>query len=131
MKLSVVIPARNEEDNIESTLADFSVALTSGSVPHEIIVVDDGSTDHTQERARRFAALHDSVVVVENLARNGFGMAVRVGLSHATGDAAAVVMADASDSPEDLLVYYGKLLEGYDCVFGSRFIRGAAVIDYP
>src|SRR6266481_4071795 len=53
------------------------------------------------------------------------------GIADATGDAVAIVMADGSDSPEDAIQYYRKLQEGYDCVFGSRFIRGGRVIDYP
>ena len=40
-------------------------------------------------------------------------------------------MADGSDSPDDLVAFYRKLQEGYDCVFGSRFMRGARVVDYP
>jgi dolichol-phosphate mannosyltransferase len=52
-------------------------------------------------------------------------------LRHASGDAVAVMMADSSDSPHDLVAYYNKLSEGYECVFGSRFIAGSKVVDYP
>jgi dolichol-phosphate mannosyltransferase len=62
---------------------------------------------------------------------HGFGLAVRAGLDQCTGDAIAIMMADASDGPSDLVKYYAKLQEGYDCVFGSRFIPGASVVDYP
>src|SRR5687767_10569854 len=62
---------------------------------------------------------------------NGFGFAVRAGLAAFKGDAVAIVMADASDDPADLVAHHGKLQEGYDCVFGSRFVRGAKVVDYP
>jgi dolichol-phosphate mannosyltransferase len=62
---------------------------------------------------------------------NGFGVAVRLGIENATGDAIAIMMADGSDSPHDLVCCYRKLVEGYDCVFGSRFISGSKVIDYP
>ena len=58
-------------------------------------------------------------------------MAVRTGIEHSTGDAVAVFMADASDDPADLVRYYRKLDEGYECVFGSRFIHGSRLIDYP
>ncbi len=124
MKLSVVIPARNEDGCIESTLAALEETLTAAAIPYEIVVVDDGSTDTTRECVGRSAARSGRIVLVENVGRHGFGMAVRAGLNYATGDAMAVVMADASDSPEDLVVYYRKLLEGYDCVFGSRFNPG-------
>ena len=61
----------------------------------------------------------------------GFGFAVRAGLDEYTGDAVAVMMADGSDHPEDLVRYHNELDEGWECVFGSRFIRGATVRDYP
>jgi dolichol-phosphate mannosyltransferase len=63
--------------------------------------------------------------------RNGYGFAVRAGLAQYTGDAVAIVMADGSDSPQDLVSYYRLLLAGYDCAFGSRFIRGGRAHHYP
>lgn len=131
MKLSIVIPARNEEGCIAATLSALIGALAENSIPHEIVVVDDGSTDGTVDAAARIAAGHGEVRLVENPGPHGFGLAIRHGISHATGDAMAIVMADASDNPADLVVYYKKLLDGYDCVFGSRFIHGGKVVDYP
>ena len=131
MKLSVVIPARDEEGCIEQTLTDVAAALTAERIPYEIVVVDDGSTDATPLRVRRVTDRYPEVRLVTNTGRHGFGLAVRLGLAEATGDALAVMMADASDSPADLVRYYRKLQEGCDCVFGSRFIRGSRVVDYP
>jgi dolichol-phosphate mannosyltransferase len=131
MKLSVVIPARDEGGSIGETLRVVLDALRAASVPSEIVVVDDGSRDDTGARVRQVAASNPEVVLVRNEGRHGFGMAVRAGLRHATGEAIAVMMADASDSPDDLVEYYRKLQEGWDCVFGSRFIRGGRVHDYP
>jgi len=131
LKLSLVMPARNEEGCITTTLERFTAALTAGGIPYEIIVVDDGSTDATADRLRATAARHPEIVPVTNTGRHGFGMAIRCGIDHATGGAIAIVMADGSDSPEDVQKYYHKLLEGYDCVFGSRFIKGSKIIDYP
>jgi len=130
MKLSVVIPAHNEEDSIVETVQRLLMVLRRERIPHEAIVVDDGCTDST---VVRIAPLVDnqSLVLVTNAGRHGFGMAVRAGLEHSTGDAIAVMMADASDDPEDLVRYYRKLQEGYECVFGSRFVRGGKVVDYP
>jgi dolichol-phosphate mannosyltransferase len=131
MKLSVVIPARDEGGSIGETLRVVLDALRAASVPSEIVVVDDGSRDDTGARVRQVAASNPEVVLVRNEGRHGFGMAVRAGLRHATGEAIAVMMADASDSPDDLVEYYRKLQEGWDCVFGSRFISGGRVHDYP
>ncbi len=69
--------------------------------------------------------------LVFNTGVHGYGMAVRAGLRHSTGDAVAIMMADNSDNPRDLVTYYKKLLEGFECVFGSRFITGSKVVDYP
>lgn len=131
MKLSVVIPARDEEGCIAQTLADVAGTLAREQIPYEIVVVDDGSSDDTPARVRQVMDRYAGVRLVSNAGPHGFGLAVRVGVAHATGDAIAVMMADASDSPQDLVQYYRKIEEGYDCAFGSRFIRGSKVIDYP
>jgi dolichol-phosphate mannosyltransferase len=131
MKLSVIIPARDEEGSIEQTVAEIGAALRRERIPFEIVVVDDGSTDQTTARVQQSIEHHPAVRLVTNTGRHGFGMAVRAGLAQATGEALAVMMADGSDSPEDLVRYYRKLEEGYDCAFGSRFIRGGRIIDYP
>ncbi len=129
MKLSVVIPARNEEDCIVDTVQHLLDVLRRERIPHEVIVVDDGCTDSTAVRIASLAG--ESLFLVTNSGRHGFGMAVRKGLEHSTGAAIAIMMADASDDPEDLVRYYRKLEEGYECVFGSRFVRGGKVVDYP
>jgi len=131
VKLSLVMPARNEEGCIATTLERFTSVLTANALDFEIVVVDDGSTDATADLLAAISARHPQVVPVTNDGRHGFGMAIRYGLSRITGDAVAIVMADGSDSPEDLLKYYTKLMQGYDCVFGSRFIKGGSVVDYP
>jgi len=131
VKLSVIIPACNEEGSVEQTLRALLEELHAAQIPSEIVVVDDGSTDATAARVRTVAAAFPEVRLVANEGRHGFGMAVRTGLARATGDALAVMMADGSDHPADAVTYYRKLAEGYDCVFGSRFIRGGRVVDYP
>jgi|ERR1035437_762626 dolichol-phosphate mannosyltransferase len=131
MKLSVVIPARNEEGCIADTVSHVLETLSRESIPHEVIVVDDGSSDRTAAHVAAVAAGEPSVILVRNEGRHGFGLAVRAGVERATGAAIAIMMADASDDPEDLIRYYRKLQEGYECVFGSRFIRGGKVVGYP
>lgn len=131
MKLSIVIPARNEEGCVEETLILILKELRGAQIPCELIVIDDGSIDSTNAIVHRLALSNPEIVLVENQGRHGFGMAIRAGISHATGEAIAVMMADGSDSPADLVQYYLKVSEGYECVFGSRFIPGGKIIDYP
>ena len=129
--LSVIMPARDEEESIGPTLTELTAVLRAENISYDIIVVDDGSSDETRSRALRLAAMDPDIRVIENTGRHGFGMAIRVGLAHFNGDAVAIMMADRSDSPRDLVTYYRKFQEGHACVFGSRFISGARVIDYP
>ena len=129
--LSVVIPAQNEEDCIASTVEHLYVELRRHSIPHEIIVVDDGSTDGTWSMLESLRAQIPSLRPVQNPAPHGFGRAISRGFDHMAGEAVVVMMADESDDCRDVVRYWKKLDEGYDCVFGSRFIRGGGVIDYP
>jgi dolichol-phosphate mannosyltransferase len=131
LKLSVVIPAHNEEDSIGPTLAAITEALVREDIDYEIVVVDDSSIDRTAGIVARIAAGNDRVICVSSPYRNGFGFAVRAGLEAYTGDAVAIMMADGSDSPEDLVSYYRLLQAGYECAFGSRFIAGGSTHDYP
>jgi dolichol-phosphate mannosyltransferase len=131
MKLSVVIPARDEEEGIEKTVSALRYTLRAEAIPCEIIVVDDGSADQTTFVVKTLADRYHEIRLVQNTGQHGFGMAVRCGLHEASGDAVAVFMADSSDSPEDVVKCYRRLMEGPDCVFGSRFINGSKVHDYP
>jgi dolichol-phosphate mannosyltransferase len=131
VKLSVVIPAHNEEGSIEATVTALSTRLREEAIDHEILVIDDGSHDRTGEIVARLGEHDPNIRVRRNTGPNGFGLAVRCGLKHYTGDAVAIVMADLSDSPDDVVTYHRMLERGYDCVFGSRFIRGSKVVDYP
>ena len=131
MKLSVVIPAHNEEQSITETVEAVVERLAREGIPYEVLVVDDASTDRTAERVARLVANDPDVRYVRNRYRNGFGFAVRAGLEEFTGDAVAIVMADLSDHPDDLVAYHRLLEAGYDCAFGSRFMTGGHVYDYP
>lgn len=129
--LSIVIPAYNEEDCIVPTVQTISKFLEEEKIDYEILVVNDNSKDKTEELLQQMNFQNNKLRYLNNYYPNGFGFAVRCGLENFTGDAVAVVMADSSDAPEDIVSYYYKLQEGYDCVFGSRFIKGGKVIDYP
>lgn len=132
MKLSVVIPAHNEEGCLESTVRSLSQKLIEEEIVHEILVVNDNSNDRTEQILVELQKSLPSLTYINNLPPNGFGFAVRAGLRNFTGDLVAIYMADASDRPEDLVRFYRKAIEtGADCIFGSRFVLGAKTYDYP
>ena len=132
MKLSIVIPAYNEQENIENCIHELTqTVVNKHGIECEILVVNDNSTDGTAEVVRRIAESNDCVRLIGRTPPGGFGRAIRSGLRAVTGDAVVIYMADLSDDPDDVVTYYRKLLEGYDCVFGSRFVRGSEVRDYP
>jgi dolichol-phosphate mannosyltransferase len=131
MKLSVVIPAHNEVDSIRPTVISAVEALERARIDYEIVVVDDASVDGTSEIVADITAAYPRVRCVRSHLPPGFGHAVRAGLDVYTGDAVAIMMADMSDSPSDLVLYYRVLEQGYDCAFGNRFGPGGKVIDYP
>jgi len=131
MKLSVIIPAHNEEGCIEETVLKISEVLEGEGIENEIVIVDDNSSDSTPNILYELSKEMANVRSVRNDPPNGFGLAVNKGLEHITGDAVVITMADASDDPEDMVRYYRKLEEGYDCVFGSRFLKESKVRNYP
>jgi dolichol-phosphate mannosyltransferase len=131
MKLSVVIPARGEESSVEETVRSTADALEREGIDYELIVVDDHSTDSTASIVDRISAEIPRVRCIRSTYEPGFGFAIRTGLDEYTGDAVAVMMADGSDHPADLVRYHHELEEGWECVFGSRFIRGARIVGYP
>ena len=129
--LSIVIPARDEEACISSSIEHLHLELSLQSVPHEIIVVDDGSLDATWEILQRESQKIPSLRPIKNPAPHGFGRAITKGLDSMSGDAVVIMMADESDDCRDVVRYWQKLNEGYDCIFGSRFLKHGGVIDYP
>lgn len=129
--LSVVIPARDEEGSIVSTVVELSSELRKNGIPHEIVVVDDGSCDRTWELLQSLQGSIPELTPLQNRGPHGFGRAVIFGLDHMRGDAVVIMMADASDDCRDVVRYWEELQRGVDCVFGSRFIRGGEVVGYP
>src|SRR5271166_2258665 len=125
--LSVVIPAHNEEGCIGSTVEHLYLELQLRDVPHEIIVVDDGSTDCTWQKLIDLSGHISTLKPVQNRAEHGFGRAVSKGFDCMSGDAVVVMMADESDDCRDVVRYWDLLNNGWDAVFGSRFIKGAGV----
>jgi dolichol-phosphate mannosyltransferase len=132
MKLSIIIPAYNEEKSIAETIDFLEQTLSTIQIDHEVIVVNDNSRDNTLGILNELSLKYPSVKHVTNLGPNGFGYAIRYGLDRFTGDCVAIMMADLSDSPYDLVKFYTTMLENnVDCVFGSRWSKGGKVINYP
>lgn len=131
MKLSVVVPAHNEAEVIELTLTRLLAQLEGEGIDYEVLVIDDGSSDGTAAAVARVSTTDARVRCVRADGPHGFGHAVRKGLELFSGDAVVIVMADGSDDPRDVVLYYRVLEAGYDCAFGSRFMPGAVVRDYP
>jgi dolichol-phosphate mannosyltransferase len=130
-KLTVVIPARDEGSCIASTVEHLHVELRIHDVPHEIVVVDDGSQDGTWKVLEDLKMRVPALAPVQNPGPHGFGRAVAFGLNHMTGDAVVVMMADESDDCRDVVRYWKVLNEGWECAFGSRFVSGGGTVDYP
>lgn len=130
--LSVVIPAHNEEGGIRHTCEAIMAGFAKAGIDdYEILVVNDHSRDGTEAVLQALVAEQPRVHYVNNPGRGGFGWAIRCGLNEFHGECVAIVMGDLSDSPEDIVTYYRELKNGAECVFGSRFMRGSRVLDYP
>jgi dolichol-phosphate mannosyltransferase len=131
MKLSIIIPAHNEEEAVRGTVEHLYATLSAEGIPFEILIINDHSTDGTEREIAQLARQLPGVRWVNNRRPGGFGRAIQTGLTRFEGDAVCIVMADASDDPGDVVTYYRKLEDGYECVFGSRFTRQSRVVDYP
>jgi dolichol-phosphate mannosyltransferase len=129
--LSIVIPAYNEEHNIRRVVPELRTELEAAGIPFEIILVNDNSTDGTADVIAALMREDRRLRTVNRRPPGGFGRAIRSGLEAVRGDVVVICMANCSDSPADVIRYYNKIREGYDCVFGSRFMRGSVVRHYP
>ena len=129
--LSIIIPMRDEAEAIASTVEHLHLELRLHGIEHEIVAVDDGSTDSTWAVISDLAGRIPTLRPVQNTGAHGFGRAVVFGIDHSAGDGVVVMMADESDDVRDVVRYRELLDEGWDAVFGSRFVKHGGVIDYP
>jgi dolichol-phosphate mannosyltransferase len=129
--LSVVVPARDEAESLPSTLRAIHAEFQREAVPHEIVVVDDGSQDATWQVLQSLKAEIPTLAPVQNPGPHGFGLAIVHGFAHIRGDAVVIMMADASDLPADAVRYWRLLCAGSECAFGSRFLPGGDAAEYP
>src|ERR1700744_90263 len=104
--LSVVVPCRNEEACICSMVEHLHLELRLHDVPHEIVVVDDGSSDRTWEILTDLRQRLPELAPLQNNGEHGFGRAIIYGIEHSTGDAVTVMMADESDDCRDVVRYW-------------------------
>jgi dolichol-phosphate mannosyltransferase len=132
---SVIVPAKNEAENLGATLSALAQTLRAEAIPHEILVVNEVGADgdpKTRAVIEGLSSRFEGIRLIENQTWNqGIGKAIALGLDQLRGDCVAIVMADGCDDPKDLVRYYAGICEGYDCVFGSRFMRGGEVLNYP
>lgn len=113
-------------------MTEIAAKLKAAAIPYEIVVVNDNSKDKTPDIVRALQKKDRGIKLVNRTPPGGFGRAVRTGLENFSGDIVTIVMADLSDDPEDIIRYYRLIAdEGYDAVYGSRFVKGAQVVEYP
>jgi dolichol-phosphate mannosyltransferase len=128
---SAIIPARDEAESLPSMVENLHREFSLNKIPHEIVVVDDGSKDKTWQVLQELQAKVPTLRPLQNSGEHGFGRAITFGLRHCKGDAMVIMMADKSDDPRDAVRYWQRLNEGWDCVLGSRFVHGGGTFDYP
>jgi dolichol-phosphate mannosyltransferase len=132
MKLSIIIPAFNESLSLPGTVKTIFTAFSNSDIDYEILVVNDNSTDGSLEVLDALSKETKNFRYITNKGPNGFGNAIKTGLDNYTGECVALMMADLSDSPHDLINFYHEMVsKDLDCVFGSRFTKHSLLVDYP
>lgn len=126
-KLSVIVPAYNEENTIEVVLKKLIEVKLDGNMTKEIVVVNDASTDKTEKSVENFLALHPEAPVsyIKHNVNQGKGAALHTGIKAATGDYIIVQDADLEYDPNEFNILLQPVLDGHaDVVYGSRFMGG-------
>jgi len=123
MKLSVIVPAHNEQDNIVEVINRIEHSL---SLEHELVVVNDNSTDDTVRLVQGLSKQYSNIKLVHNKSQKGFANALKTGFDNVSTDIVIPVMADLCDDLFTIPKMWDKINEGYDVVCGSRYIKGGA-----
>ena len=131
MSLTVIIPVRNEENLILNTLIEFQNSWLI-NIDHEIIIVNDNSTDKTKELVKNSDFDNLNILLIDNT-KVGLGSAIISGINNSSKQLVGIFMADMSDNLNDLKKYYEKMRSDntLDAIFGSRFIRDSKITNYP
>jgi len=129
MKLSIIIPCRDEFENVSVITNDIINNLNTSN--YEIIFINDYSNDNTEEKLKSLSLKYEKIKYYNNQ-NKGLGGAIKLGLEKFNGDYVAILMADSADSISDLNEYYNIIQnDETDAVFGSRFIKGGKTVNYP
>ncbi|MDP3732230.1 MAG: glycosyltransferase [Candidatus Omnitrophota bacterium] len=121
MKLSIIIPAHNEQDNITDVINKIEGVL---DMPHELVVVNDHSIDTTAQLVARLTRQYNNIRLVENKLPRGFANALKTGFSNVATGIVVPVMADLCDDLSTIKKMLQKINEGYDVICASRYING-------
>jgi dolichol-phosphate mannosyltransferase len=131
MGLSIIIPCRNEENSIEYTLNEITAFLNDKLPEFEINIINDFSNDNTFDKIKKISETNKKIKAYNNKTK-GLGGAINLGIEHSSYEYTVIVMADLSDSPEDIFKYYQEIkINKLDAVLGSRFIKGSKIKNYP
>ena len=129
MKVSIIIPIRNEEIILKYIIRELENKLEN--LPYEVIFINDFSTDNTFSILEKLLQ-NKNQFRLYNTQKKGLGGAIAEGINKATGEFVCIMMSDLSDDIEDFKKYYSIIKEEQiDAVFGSRFIKGSRIIEYP
>lgn len=131
MKLSIVIPAHNEEKSLVRIVESLWSEFNKHRIDNEIIIVNDNSQDNTGRIVEKLTVVYPNIIHILRQAPCGFGRALKDGFKKASGEVIIPVMADLSDEPKDVIKLYRKIEDGYDIVYGSRFRKGSKIYHYP
>ncbi|MFA0833722.1 MAG: glycosyltransferase [Methanobacterium formicicum] len=132
MKISVIIPMYNEEENVLKTLQTVEAVLTDFYENYEILVVDDGSQDNTIPLVKEYAYNNSQIILLEHPINMGMGRALITGFEYSSGDVVVTLDADLSYDP----LYIPKLIEtldsaAVDIVIGSQYMEGGKTESIP
>ena len=129
--LNIIIPLRDEENQIKLTIDLLNKELKNFKKNFIITLIDDHSRDGTWNLLEKIKQENNKIEIFKNEYLPGYGNAVRFGIEKNKSDAVVFFMGDCSDNPKDIISYVDYLDQGFDCVFGSRFIKNSVVEDYP
>ncbi len=123
MRLSIIVPAHNEQDNIVDVIKKIEQSV---SLKHELIIVNDHSSDGTVDLVKGLLKTYPNIRLIENLADKGFANAIKTGFADVKTELALPVMGDLCDDLATIDKMRAKIDEGYDVVCGARYIKGGS-----